>query len=388
MRVLHLGKYYPPALGGIELHVQALAQGQAALGADVTVIAVNHDRGGSDATYRAFTRTRTREERDGPVRVIRVGRVASIAQKLSVTPRLPLLLRRYGREADLIHLHCRNPTMSAGLRAIGRLPAPLVITHHSDVARQRVLRRALLALEGPLYARAARILATSPAYAQASDVLQGHMERVRALPLGIDLAPFSEPSSAALAEAASLRARYEGPLWLMVGRLVYYKGHEVALEALRGLPGTLIVIGTGPLAGSLWESAQRLGLSKRVVFLGEVEESVLQGAYQAATALWFPSLARSEGFGLVQVEAMASGIPVVNTTIPGSGVHWVCPHEVCGLTVPSVDPEAFRAAVQRILDEPELGPALGAAGRLRARESFSRERMARTSLEHYREVLA
>ncbi|MBL4845289.1 MAG: glycosyltransferase [Planctomycetes bacterium] len=386
--MLHLGKYYPPALGGIEIHVQALARGQAALGADVTVVAVNHTRGEDDTTYRALARTRTVEEQDGAVRVVRVGRLASIAHKLSVAPRLPFLLRRLGREADLIHLHCRNPTMSAGLRAIGRLPAPLVITHHSDVARQRILRRALLALEGPLYRRARRILATSPAYAQGSAVLQDHMERVRALPLGIDLAPFASPSPEALAEAASLRERYPGPLWLMVGRLVYYKGHEVALDALKGLPGTLIVIGTGPLAGSLWESAQRLGLIKRVVFLGEVEASVLEGAYQAATAFWFPSLARSEGFGLVQVEAMASGTPVINTTIPGSGVHWVSPHEETGLTVPAVDPAAFRAAAQRLLDEPELGPSLGAAGRVRAAEKFSRERMARTSLAHYREVLS
>lgn len=388
MKILHLGKYYPPALGGIELHVQTLAREQARLGAEVTVLAVNHEQAGRDTTYSALARTRTVEEQDGAVRVVRVGRVGTIAGKLSVTPRLPLLLRRLGGEADLIHLHCRNPTMSAGLRALPRLPAPLVITHHSDVAKQRVLRRALLALEGPLYRQAKRILATSPAYAQASPVLQGLMERVRALPLGIDLEPFEAPSPEVLSEAEALRDRYPGPRWLMVGRLIYYKGHEVALEALEQLPGTLIVIGTGPLAGSLWERAERTGISKRVAFLGEVSETTLRAAYQAADAFWFPSIARSEGFGLVQVEAMASGTPIVNTKIPGSGVHWVSPEGISGLTVPVGDPAAFAAAVRRLLDEPELALRLGEGGRIRARERFAAEQMGRTSLEHYREALA
>lgn len=388
MRILHLGKYYPPALGGIELHVQTLAQGQARLGAQVTVLAVNHERAGQDETYSPWARTRTREDRDDQVRVVRVGRLATVAGKLSVSLRLPLLLRELGREADVIHLHCRNPTMSGGLRSLLRIPAPLVITHHSDVAKQRLLRRALLALEEPLYRQARRILATSPAYAQASPVLQGHMERVRALPLGIELEPFLSPSPEVEAEAAQLRERYPGPRWLMVGRLIYYKGHEVALEALRDLPGTLIVIGTGPLAGSLWERAERAGLGKRVVFLGEVSATTLQASYLAADAFWFPSVARSEGFGLAQVEAMASGTPILNTHIPGSGVHWVSPDEVSGLTVPCGDPRALRAAAQRLLDEPGLAARLGAGGRARAQERFGAEQMARTSLEHYREALA
>lgn len=387
MKVLHLGKYYPPALGGIELHVQTLARAQAALGAQVSVLVINHEAAGHDRTYSPWARTRTRREADGRVAVVRVGRVACLAQKLSLAPRLPGLLRELGRGADLIHLHCRNPTMSAGLRALPRLPAPLVITHHSDVARQVLLRRALLGLEDPLYARARRILATSPAYATASPVLQRHMERVRALPLGIELEPFLEPSPAARLEAQRLAERYPGPLWLMVGRLVYYKGHEVALRALADLPGTLLVVGTGPLSGALWEQAEAAGLGERVAFLGEVRAEVLQGAYQAASALWFPSVARSEGFGLVQVEAMASGLPVINTRIEGSGVHWVCPDERAGLTVEVGDAAGFARAARRLLAEPDLAARLGAGGRARAQESFSAARMAAASLEHYREAL-
>ena len=85
--------------------------------------------------------------------------------------------------------------------------------------------------------------------------------------------------------------------------------------------------------------------------------------YLAADAFWFPSNARSEAFGLVQVEAMASGCPVINTAIPHSGVPWVSPHEETGLTVPVDDPAALAAAANRLLTEPGLRDRLGAAGR-------------------------
>ena len=152
-------------------------------------------------------------------------------------------------------------------------------------------------------------------------------------------------------------------MWLCVGRLIYYKGLSVALAALRDVPGRLLVIGTGPMEAELRSRAVELGVADRVVFHGRASTDELVGAYRAATALWFPSTARSEGFGLVQVEAMASGCPVINTAIAGSGVPWVCRHEREGLTVPINDPAALAAAAKRILTEPGLRERLAGAGR-------------------------
>src|SRR6185369_6599945 len=145
-------------------------------------------------------------------------------------------------------------------------------------------------------------------------------DRVRSLPLGIDLSPFAHPSEEVRERERELRARFGEPLWLGVGRLVYYKGFEVALEALSHAPGILAIAGTGPLREALERRARTLGVRERVAFLGHVPDVELRGLYRAATALWFPSLARSEGYGLAQVEAMASGCPVINTLLPGSGV--------------------------------------------------------------------
>lgn len=386
MRVIHLGKYYPPSPGGIENVTRTLAQNQAARGVDVTVIVVNHaSRAGSDATFEKLTRTPTTEERDGSVRVIRVGRWANVA-KLDVSPALAQVLREeLRRPPDVWHLHTPNITMMLAVAAFPRL-RPLVIQHHSDIVRQRLLRHVVRPLERLVYRRAARLGPTSAAYVEGSDLLRAMPEKVTPIPLGIDLEPFASPTPAALAFAERLRHEHGQPLWLSVGRFIYYKGLDVGLEALRRVPGKWLVIGTGPLEVELKRKAADLGVADRVVWLGRTSDDELAGAYHAATAFWFPSVARSEGFGLVQVEAMASGCPVINTAIPGSGVAWVSPHEVSGLTVPVKDPVALASAALRFAEDSSLRERLATGGRARSAAEFDHRVMADRWLDVYRDV--
>jgi rhamnosyl/mannosyltransferase len=388
LRVCHLGKFYPPASGGIETHVQTLARAQAALGASVRVLCVNHaTSAGEDVTWKRFTATPTVEEVDGPVCVTRVGRRASFA-RLDLCPRLLSELRALRRDPpDILHLHTPNPTMVLALALLS--PAvPLVITHHSDIIKQRFLRRVFGPFERLVYGRAAHVLSDSPTYSAGSELLRRYEDKVSDLPLGLDLTPYLKPSAAARSETYRLRVGREGPLWLCVGRLVYYKGFHVALEALVRVPGTLHVIGTGPLKNELQRRAEELGVAERVVWRGHVSPDELIGTYHATTALWFPSNARSEGFGLAQVEAMASGCPVINTAIPASGVSWVSLHEKTGLTVPVNDATALACAAQRLLDEPGLRDGLGRNARERARQEFDHMIMAHKSLALYHDTLA
>ncbi len=141
-----------------------------------------------------------------------------------------------------------------------------------------------------------------------------------------------EPSDTAKSMPCNRRGGTGEPLWLAVGRLVYYKGLHNAVKALPAVPGRLMVIGEGPAKPELQRLAAAEGVADRIIWRGHVSEDELIGSYHAATALWFPSNARSEGFGLVQVEAMASGGPIVCTAIPASGVAWVSRHAESGLT--------------------------------------------------------
>ncbi len=373
-RVVHLGKFFHPAHGGIERTVRTLAHAQARLGCSVRVICIDHERSRAN-----------RVERDGPVEVVRVRRGASFL-KLDHCPDLPRLIRE--SEADLLHLHTPNPTMILGLLRSGDR-RPLVVSHHSDVIRQRVRRLLFRPMERACYARSSLVLAMSPPYADGSRVLRRCAERVGVLPIGLDLAPFLEPSSEVMEHAQRIRQDHPGPIWFACGRLVYYKGLSTALRAIPEVPGTLLIAGDGPARRGLERLVDRLGVQERVRFLGRVpRDEDLAAYYRASDAFWFPSNARSEAYGLVQVEAMASGCPVINTAIPHSGVPWVSRHEETGLTVPVNDPVAFAAAARRLLDEPGLRDRLAEGARARAIAEFDEETMGRRSIEFYADALA
>jgi rhamnosyl/mannosyltransferase len=326
---------------------------------------------------------RTVVEQDGPVEVVRFGRRASGA-KIDYCPGLALALR--GVEADVLHLQVPNPTMILALLRT-RPRSPLVITYQSDVVKQRLRAALFRPLERVLYRRAAMILPTSPTYASGSEFLRRYASKTQVLPMGIDLAPYLDPSEADRGKAEAIRERYAGPLWLGCGRLIYYKGFPVAVRALAEVRGTLLLVGDGPDRPRLEAEADALGVRDRVAFLGAMPYQEIVPYYLAADAFWFPSVARSEAFGLVQVEAMACGTPVINAAIPHSGVPWVSRHGETGLTVPVDDPSALAAAARRLMDEPGLRDRLGAAARGRAAREFDHRIMARRSLALYEAVL-
>lgn len=388
MRICHLGKYYFPVTGGIETHVRTLAKAQSAEGASVRVVCIGHqDASGQDVTLRPFAATQSSEEQDGDIRVTRIGRRFSLA-RWDVCPGMRRQLRQLLDERyDIVHLHVPNPTMLLTLASL-RIRVPLVITHHSDIVRQKLLGWGLRPFELAIFRQAASIIATSPEYAGGSNLLSRYADRVEVLPFGVDLTPFQQPSEAALRFAARLRDEYGKPLWLSIVRLVYYKGLETAVRVLRHVPGRWIVIGTGPLENSLRDLAEQQGVSERIVWLGPATDDQVVGALQAATALWFPSNMRSEAFGLVQVEAMASGCPVINCNIPHSGVPWVSRHNETGLTVSVNSPEQFAAAARRLDEEAELWTRLSVSAQRRAAEHFGHRQMARQSLDLYRRVLS
>ena len=383
LRILHLGKYYPPAPGGIESHVQTLARGQAELGCQVSVLCVNHaDRFGNDITHARLRKTVSTWDQDGAVHVERVGRWFGVS-RLELCPRLPWRIRQFTVKADIVHLHAPNPLMLAGWWLAGNRKVPLVVTHHSDVIKQRLLRYAVTPFEALVYSQAKRILSDSPNYGQGSPALQRHADKVSILPLGIDLQPFGITDTDLGSNAEIPTATPRCPLWLMVGRMTYYKGYHIALEALARVPGTLVIVGNGPLEAELKAQAERWGVAERIVWKSHASPKELIALYHAATALWFPSVARSEGFGLVQVEAMAAGCPVINTAIPASGVSWVSQHEVSGLTVPVGDANAFASAASRMTDEDGLRAKLSQGARNRAENEFDARVMAKRSLEMY-----
>ncbi len=351
LRVLHVYKDYPPVLGGIELHVRDVAEGLARRGHDVTVLVTGPER-------------HTRTDIAAGVTVVRCPRIATVAS----TPLSPQLVRELSRHRpDVTHLHIPYPVGEAAWLARGR--SPMVATYHSDVVRQRVLGR----LWGPLLrrvlARADRVLATSPTYARTSPFLADR-PNVSVVPLGIDPRPFERAD-----RAEGVRRHGSGPNVVFVGRLRYYKGLDVLLEAMSLLENArLLVAGTGPMESSWRRRADELAVSDRVAWLGSVPAEELPLVYAAGDVFVLPAVARSEAFGIVQLEAMAAGLPVVTSDV-GTGTSWVTVDNVTGLVVAPGSAAALAGAIASLLENPARARDMGAAGRTRVVEHFTLERV-------------
>jgi glycosyltransferase involved in cell wall biosynthesis len=353
LSVVHAAKFYPPVHGGMETVIADLCDGTSA-DWDVRVIAAND-------------RAVTVNERVGSVDVIRVASLGS-TNSVPVCPSFAAHLWR--RPADCVVLHEPNPIAGASLFV--RTPARrLIVWHHSDLLRPWWAPYTYGHVQRALYQRADCVVVSSPNLAAHSSLVQ-HARRVAIVPFGIDLERYRTGG----ALVRTLRETFPGPRVLFVGRLVYYKGVDILIDAMARTDGTLLLIGEGPLEGDLRERVRARGLGDRVRFLGRVAEDELPAYYQAADIFVLPSVAKTEAFGVVQVEAMAAGVPVISTDLP-TGVPWVNQNGVTGLIVPPGSAEALSAAITRLLDAADLRQRLGRNGAARAAELFSRDRMIR-----------
>jgi len=174
---------------------------------------------------------------------------------------------------------------------------------------------------------------------------------------------------------------------LFVGRLVYYKGLEYLIEAMKDVEAKLLIAGSGPLEKQLRKKSRIIGVGQKVIFLGKVSDAEIKYLYQICDVFVLPSVEPSEAFGLVQLEAMAYGKPVVNTNLP-TGVPFVSRHGETGLTVPPRDPKALAEAVLRMMDLPEeKRREMGKAARKHVEENFSLDRIVDMWEALYKELL-
>jgi len=362
MRVLHVGKFYPPHPGGMERVVETLCQSTRGL-VENHVLATSAGR-------------ETIEEVVDGVQVTRVGTIGT-AGSVPIAPAFASRLRT--ARADLIVLHEPNPWALLSY-AIARPGAPLAVWYHSDVVRP-ALQYALFYAPFArfVYGRARRIVVSSPPLAAHAPALAAYQDRVRVIPFGIDPAPW--------AQAAAAPAGGREPFVLFAGRHVGYKGVDVLLRALAGSAARAVIVGDGPKRAE-WERLSReLALDGRVTFTGEVEDAELRRLMHACAALVLPSVTRAEAFGYVQLEAMASSKPVISTDVP-SGVSWVNQHQHTGLVVAAGDAGALGAAIDRLMADAPLRARFGAAGRARVEEEFTMGRLRERLLRLYAEAAA
>jgi len=369
MKILHVYKDYFPVLGGIENHIKTLAEAQAAADHQVIALVCN-------------PAPTTRVETLNGVKIIKAGRMTTVAS-MPLSLSQPLALARLN--PDVVHIHSPYPLgeLSNWLLAnkmLGRTHAT-VITHHSDVVRQRGWLRIYAPFLRRVLRAADRIIATSPRYIETSPWLRPVRDKCTVVPLGVDAVRFSPPAGARGGRGE------RPPTLLFTGRLRYYKGLDTLFQALSRLPDVqMLIVGDGPMREDWEHLVNDLHLAQRVTFTGEVPDEDLPGYYHDADVFVLPANARAEAFGTVLLEAMASGLPCVTTEV-GTGTSWVVQDGVTGAVVPPQDPAALADAIRGLLQDPQRRATLGRAARARVEMEFTTERMVTRVQEVYEDVL-
>ncbi|WP_313311929.1 glycosyltransferase [Pulveribacter sp.] len=374
MRVLHVGKFYPPYRGGMEVFLADLISEQRRQGIDAHALVHGEPLP------------------DDPPWVQRV----PVQFNLVYAP-MALGFRRALNQAidrvkpHVLHLHMPNNSALWALTLPGARKVPWVVHWHSDVVVSNIKWSVALAymlyrpFEQALLERAQQVFATSPPYLEASAALRRWRGKCEVVPLGIDLR--NAPPNSDLPESMQWRAGMQLRL-LSIGRLTYYKGFETLIRAVATLPGVeLLIAGDGELHDALHvliASATPPGALPATRLLGAVDEAQKHALLAQCDLFCLASRERTEAFGIVLLEAMQHAKPCLVTDLPGSGMPWVVSHARCGLHVPYEDVDAWRSTIARLQHDPGLRARLGQAGAKALHRHFGIGPCERVTARHYR----
>lgn len=371
LRVLHIGKFYPPHRGGMEVFLADLVKAQRAAGIDAAALV----HGTPEAADPAWL-TRVPVQLQLVYAPIAVGFRHALAQAIAT------------HRPDVLHLHMPNNSALWALTLASARAIPWVVHWQSDVVVSRI--RTTIALAYRLYRpfeqavlyRAQRIIATSPPYLEASEPLAAWLDKCAVIPLGLDTEPqHAEPAKPARPSQPDDAVDTEH-LWsdntlrlLSIGRLTYYKGFETLIQAAAGLPGVeLLIVGDGELRQALQamiDARTPAGQPANVRLMGNVDDKQKNRLLQSCDVFCLASRERTEAFGMVLLEAMHHAKPCIVSALPGSGMPWVLETAGAGLQAPLEDVAGWAHAIRQMQDNPAQRSAWGLAGQRALRTHFS-----------------
>ncbi len=373
MRIALVSPYFHPHIGGVESHVRSLAAELVRRGHELRVFTSMHEELPEDELLEGVHVRRV------PVRAL-----------LFQTPMTPKLVPELLKERwDIIHSHSPPPlTAYYAARASKRSGTPLVHTHHCDPELPTLIGRAVTwvyyrTLLSYTLRKASRIIVYTESYAATSLALWRHP--TVCIPTGLDLTSLGPH-----VDGSWVRRRHglEGRrVVLFVGRLTAHKGVHTLIQALSllGPETALLLVGPGEPPSAWRALIKDLGLGERVRFAGKVEPRELPAYYAACDVLALPSLSRLEAFGLVLVEAMASGRPVVASDLPG--VREVFTPGETGFLVEPYNARDLADKLGTLLGDEGLRKRMGERALALARERYSWGAIGGRVEGVYREVL-
>lgn len=364
--ILQVGKFYYPVKGGVENHLYLLCNELKREYRMEILVANEGFKGYSEFVEQVKVR-----------RLMNFGTLFS----MSFCPTMAFWFRKI--KSKIIHVHLPNPLADFSY-LIARPAGKLLVMYHSDIVRQRILLPLYRPILLALLRRAELIIATSQNYIDSSYILRRFYHKCVVVPLGVNLERFKLTDSIQ-EKVNEIRNKFGNRILLFVGRLVYYKGLEYLIEAMRDISAHLLIIGTGPLERKLNNMARTFSVENKISFLYQISDEDLPAYYHASEIFILPSIERSEAFGIVQLEAMACGKPVISTRL-NSGVPFVNLDGETGVVVEPRSSKEISRAANMLLSDERLRRRLGEKGRSRVEEMFTKERVATQIKEIYRRL--
>lgn len=366
MKVLHVYRTcYPETKGGVEQVIRFLASSTKSLGIETKILTL------SDKEAPPYFCEGTE--------IIPVKKTFEISSN-GFSLKLISKLKQLSKWADIIHYHYPWPT--GDLLSLFSAKKTNIVTYHSDIVRQKLLKAIYKPLESYFLHHASLIVATSPQYAQSSGNLQKYKDKVKVIPLAIDEKTYPTPSDKLVNK---WRSEVGENFFLFVGVLRYYKGLDYLLEAasINRLP--VVIAGDGPEREKLEAYISKHNL-ENIRLVGFISEEDKMALLSLSKAFVFPSHLRSEAFGISLIEAQMSCKPIISCNI-GTGSSYVNINDKTGLIVPPGDAKSFSDAMLKIDKNPQLCDEFKINSRQRFEKEFTAQRYAESYTKLYHELI-
>lgn len=336
MKVLHLGKYYPPFYGGMEkMNYDIVENMKGKYDCEQDVLCCSHSKDFQETMSTDYKLFRL------PLRCV----IASTP----IPKGLFSLYKRIRNDYDIIYLHLPNPLLSLMI-LVYPTKAKIVAHWQGDIMRHQLLLWLYKPIQSLMLKRADRIVVTSENYAKFSQPLQPYQNKITVIPIGID----NKYLEADFSKVDEVKNKYKGKkIVLSIGRLTHYKGFKYLVEAAKHLDNNTVVLiaGIGELEQNLRNQIDRDNLSDRVKLIGRVPDGYMGAYLRAADVYCLPSITKAEGYGIVLLEAMSVGTPIVASNLTDSAAPWINQDSVTGYNVEKMNPQDIADGICKILDD-------------------------------------
>lgn len=367
MKVLHIGKYYPPFFGGVEKVNFDLVEGLYEKGCISDVLCFNHVKGNNFDTNKSQ-------------KIFRSAVLFKIAgQPISIS--FFKVYKKIRNNYKIIHLHLPNPLASIGV-LIFKSKSKIILHWHNDIIKQKLLLFLYKPFQFLLLKKADAIFITSPQYVKGSPYLKNFENKCYVIPIGVSKNDIEVNEN----KLKIIKNKYKNKkIVFSVGRLSKYKGYEYLVKASINIQDNVIILiaGIGEEEKHLKNLICKNKIENKVHLLGKVPFNELGSYYELCDVFCMSSISKNEGFGIAQIEAMLFKKPIITTNIPGSGIAYGNIDKETGLVVPIKNSIALAEAITHLVNSKEMSLAFGENGYKRAIQTFSKDNMINKTFEIY-----